>query len=76
MKHKPKITDRNYRHWNGIDRENRLSSKWSVFFAENRIQLTSRNLTQRPIVLKFKQIMRTSDKKKTTKKQSKTRKAI
>jgi hypothetical protein len=35
------------------------------FFAENRIQLISRNLTQRPNILKFKQIMFTSRKNKT-----------
>jgi hypothetical protein len=32
------------------------------FFAENRIQLISRNFTQRPNILKFKQIMCTSEK--------------
>ena len=33
------------------------------FFTENRIQLISRYLTQRPNILKFKQIMCTSEKK-------------
>ena len=53
--------------WYGIDRENRQFLKYnsrsisdefhyimeSQFFAENRIQLISRNLTQRPKIIKI-----------------------
>ena len=63
--------------WNGIDRENmylKCNSR-SIgdefhyimechFFTENRIQLISRYLTQRPNILKFKQIMCISEKTK------------
>ena len=62
--------------WNGIDRENRQCLKCNSrsigdefhyimechFFTENRTQLISRYLTQRPNILKFKQIMCTSEK--------------
>ena len=62
--------------WYGIDRENRQCLKCNSrsigdefhyimechFFTENRSQLISRYLTQRPNILKFKQIMCTSEK--------------
>ena len=62
--------------WNGIDRENRQCLKCNNrsigdefhyimechFFTENRTQLISRYLTQKPNILKFKQIMCTSEK--------------
>jgi hypothetical protein len=62
--------------WNGIDRENRQCLKCNSrfigdefhyimechFFTENRTQLISRYLNQRPNILKFKQIMCTSEK--------------
>ena len=64
--------------WYGIDREFRQCLKcnsnllvtnftilWNViFFTENRTQLISRYLTQRSNILKFKQIMCTSEKTK------------
>ena len=65
--------------WYGIDRENRQCLKCNsrsigdefhyimechFFFAENRTQLISRYLTQRPTILKFKKIMCTSEKTK------------
>ena len=67
------------RRWYGIDRKNRQCLKCysrsigdefhfimeCKFYAENRIQLISRNLTQRPNILKFEQIMFTSRKNKT-----------